>query len=145
MCMETFFYESYLYFQEQCNCCLSLRMSLWAVRFLPISLMWQWHGDALIIQLLGSNILSDQLSYYQYTLVQMRKWRVNGVLELCSHTWAVILGLNFIRNHSVVLCKRHGTHLLPHTMPASPSLHLTPFSSVVSCVISHQGARKTHI
>lgn len=139
------FYESYLYFQELCNCCLSLRMSLWGVRFLPVSLMWQWHGDAFIIRFPGSNILSDQLSYCQYGPVQMRKRRVKRGLELSSNAWVAAFGLDFVRNHSVVLSKRQGTHLLSWTRPASSSFHLTLFSSIVSLVISYQGARKIHV
>lgn len=138
------FCESYLCFWELCNCCLSFWMSLWGMHFLPMSLVWQWHEDAFIIQFLESKILSDQLSYCQYTPVQSRKQRVNEGLELSSNTWVAEFGFDFARRHSAVLSKRHRTRLLPRTMPASPSFHLTAFSPIVNLAISHQSTREIH-
>lgn len=113
------------------------------MHFLPMSLVWQWHEDVFIIQFLESKILSDQLSYCQYTPVQSRKQRVNEGLELSSNTWVAEFGFDFARRHSAVLSKRQNAFVTTYHA-CLPIFLLTAFSPIVNLAISHQSTREIH-
>lgn len=109
-------------------------MPLWGVCYLPISLMWQWHGDTFIIQFSGTNILSDLPSYHQYALCKWGNLKLRGVRNFSQilerqHLgwiwWGIIL-LQYLRAMQYICC--HISCLPPHF---STSFHSFPQSELL--------------